>query len=117
MRMIWQRLRGRADHNERTKLPDDIRASRFDMAQPRWSGARPDNLLQRLATIAANCGLNNIREAPVAVDEVKSGTVIRAGVVKKAVEQLEGQHKLRATLTRLFETLQAQSRAQQPCNT
>jgi methyl-accepting chemotaxis protein len=61
------------------------------------------------ATLSANGGLSNIREALAAMDEIKSGTVVRAGIVKKAVEQFEVQQALCAAMTEEIEALYEQS--------
>jgi methyl-accepting chemotaxis protein len=65
------------------------------------------------AALSANCGLNNIREALAAMDEIRSGTVVRAGIVKKAVEQFEVQQALCAAITQQVEALHEQSLADQ----
>ncbi len=61
------------------------------------------------AALCASAGLGNIREALAAMDEVKAGTVVRAGVVKKAVEQFEVQQALCATINQDIEDLQQKS--------
>jgi len=63
------------------------------------------------AALSATGGLSNIREALAAMDEIRSGTVVRAGIVKKAVEQFEVQQALCAAITEQVEALQEQSRA------
>jgi len=60
------------------------------------------------AALSASGGLSNIREALAAMDEIKSGTVVRAGIVKKAVEQFEVQQVLCAALSQQVEALQPQ---------
>jgi methyl-accepting chemotaxis protein len=70
------------------------------------------------AAQSASGGLSNIREALAAMDEIKSGTVVRAGIVKKAIEQFEVQQALCAALSQQVEALQLQpedSRALAPC--
>jgi methyl-accepting chemotaxis protein len=70
------------------------------------------------AAQSASGGLNNIREALAAMDEIKSGTVVRAGIVKKAVEQFEVQQALCAAMSQQVEalqTLQGDSKAPAPC--
>jgi len=70
------------------------------------------------AAQSASGGLSNIREALAAMDEIKSGTVVRAGIVKKAVEQFAVQQALCAALSQQIEALQGQpedSPALEPC--
>ena len=65
------------------------------------------------AALSANGGLSNIRQALAAMDEIRSGTVVRAGIVKKAVEQFEVQQALCAAITHEVEALHEQSLAHQ----
>ena len=61
------------------------------------------------AALSATGGLSNIRDALAAMDEIKSGTVVRAGIVKKAVEQFEVQQTLCAAITQQIDALQLQA--------
>lgn len=69
--------------------------------------------VEQAALSATGCS-NNIREALAAMDDIKSGTVVRAGIVKKAVEQFEVQQALCAAITEQVVALQEQSLACHP---
>jgi len=61
------------------------------------------------AALFASAGLGNIKDALAAMDEVKAGTQVRAGIVRKAVEQFEVQESLCAAIGEEIDGLEQQA--------